>query len=188
MLGSLPSAVTRVDAGTFVSLGTIALAPHVPYAPHTTGHVTPFRDKLQVEWMAWQREKQSVLHHGAAGAVLPQSLCQLPFLMTPECKKVILQGEAMLLQNHEVQNSLDRAMALMSRGTVRAPPPRHASRSPHTFHLQCGAAIPNKSVNKASERASRAAQSMSPQGGVHRPRCTRPPRLVARLGDHKTCP
>ena len=72
--------------------------------------------------MAWQREKQSVLHHGAAGAVLPQSLCQLPFLMTPECKKVILQGEAMLLQNHEVQNSLDRAMALMSRGTVRAPP------------------------------------------------------------------
>jgi hypothetical protein len=39
--------------------------------------------------------------------------------MTPECKKIIMQGEAMLMQNHEVQNSLQRALFLMSQGTVR---------------------------------------------------------------------
>lgn len=92
----------------------------VPYTQLANAAVSQaVMQSLQVEWMAWQREKQSVLARGAAGAELPQSLCQLPFLMTPECKKVIMQGEAMLMQNHEVQNSLDRAMALMQRGTVR---------------------------------------------------------------------
>ena len=42
---------------------------------------------LQVEWMAWQKVKQALAIFGS-GSTLPQSLCQLPFLMTPECKKV----------------------------------------------------------------------------------------------------
>jgi hypothetical protein len=76
---------------------------------------------LQVEWMAWQHVKQGLVQYGVLEP-MPQSLCQLPFLMTPECKKVIMQGEAMLMQNHEVQNSLDRAMMLMQQGAVRDSP------------------------------------------------------------------
>ena len=84
---------------------------------------------LQVEWMAWQKLKQTLALYGS-GSSLPQSLCQLPFLMTPECKKVIMQGEAMLMQNHEVQNSLERAMAVMQRGAVRSCPPPSLSGMP----------------------------------------------------------
>lgn len=78
--------------------------------------VQPF---LQEEWMCWQRAKQqaqqqqaqkngsttmpavsaAVAAAAAAAAVTgrpPQSLCQLPFLMTPECKKVTMQARRFL--------------------------------------------------------------------------------------------
>ena len=94
----------------------------VPYTQfHNAAVSHAVMQSLQVEWMAWQQVKHGLAHAGAAAA-LPQSLCQLPFLMAPECKKVIMQGEAMLMQNHEVQNSVERALAVMQRGTVRTSP------------------------------------------------------------------
>jgi hypothetical protein len=91
----------------------------LPYTQfHNAAVSQAVMQSLQVEWMAWQQVKQRLAHTGVVSA-LPQSLCQLPFLMAPECKKVVMQGEAMLMQNHEVQNSIERALAVMQRGTVR---------------------------------------------------------------------
>jgi PhoPQ-activated pathogenicity-related protein len=93
----------------------------LPYTQlHNAAVSAAAMQSLQVEWMAWQKVKQGLWQYGV-GTALPQSLCQLPFLMVPECKKVIMQGEAMLMQNHEVQNSLERALAIMQQGAVRHP-------------------------------------------------------------------
>jgi hypothetical protein len=63
----------------------------VPYTQfHNAAVSSAVMQSLQVEWMAWQQVKQSIARYGAASP-MPQSLCQLPFLMSPECKKVIMQ-------------------------------------------------------------------------------------------------
>lgn len=43
---------------------------------------------------------------------------QIPWIMTPECKKIIMQGEAMLMQNNEVNHSMQRAIFMMAQGVV----------------------------------------------------------------------
>jgi hypothetical protein len=122
----------------------------VPYTKfHNAAVSSAVMQSLQVEWMAWQHVKRGLVQYGLLEP-MPQSLCQLPFLMTPECKKVIMQGEAMLMQNHEVQNSLDRAMMLMQQGAVRIHPNYGIPTIPcksqyHAKHSQlahCGSASP----------------------------------------------
>lgn len=75
-------------------------------------------ESLQAEWLAWQKVKQGLSQWGASEA-LPQSLCQLPFLMTAECKKLVLQGEGSALMHAEVQNSFQLAIHMMRQGAVR---------------------------------------------------------------------
>lgn len=96
----------------------------VPYTELQNGAVSAaVLESLQAEWLAWQKVKQGLSQWGAAEA-LPQSLCQLPFLMTAECKKMILQGEGSALMHAEVQNSFQRAIHMMRQGAVR--PALHA--------------------------------------------------------------
>lgn len=95
----------------------------VPYTELQNGAVSrAVLESLQAEWLAWQKVKQGLSQWGAAEA-LPQSLCQLPFLMTAECKKMILQGEGSALMHAEVQNSFQRAIHMMRQGAVRPPMP-----------------------------------------------------------------
>eukprot|EP00892_Ulva_mutabilis_P004770 jgi/Ulvmu1/2665/UM014_0121.1 len=90
----------------------------VPYTQLQNSSVSAaVLESLQAEWLAWQKVKQGLSQWGAAEA-LPQSLCQLPFLMTAECKKMILQGEGSALMHAEVQNSFQRAIHMMRQGAV----------------------------------------------------------------------
>ena len=90
----------------------------VPYTElHNTAVSKGVMESLQAEWLSWQKVKQGLSQWGAADA-LPQSLCQIPWIMTPECKKIIMQGEAMLMQNNEVNHSMQRAILMMTQGVV----------------------------------------------------------------------
>ena len=78
-------------------------ADPVPYTAFQNEAVSnAVQQSLQVEWVAWQKVKQVLAKFGSVDPH-PSSLCQLPFLMSPECKKIIMQGEAMLMQNHEAR-------------------------------------------------------------------------------------